>query len=146
MRGDHASTVSLPVTPHSSGEYRYYLELRDGGERFTVRLPGGQRRYRVDVTAEPGPVVVAGSGNQDAVYGERIPVAITIAEPASIRSVALRHRTRKTMIARPLGSKVTVEYYILVRDAAGRVTHYGGPDKPYRLRIQAPQHPVDVGQ
>lgn len=162
------ATVSLPITPFTSGSYSYHLELRDDGGRYFVRIPAGDRSYRIEVVAGGGPTIVSGPGDEDAVYGERIPVSISIAEPQTIRSVKLFHRVRatkewsetrmeldagasrhgtwRTMLSRPLGEGVVIEYHVVVEDGAGRLTSYGSPVKPYRLRVLAPPAPVDVGQ
>ncbi|MBI4860957.1 MAG: hypothetical protein HY815_11980 [Candidatus Riflebacteria bacterium] len=157
-------TVLMPIVPQSSATYQYALEASDPRNRFKVRLPADGQYYRVEVEVPQGPIVVEGPGDLEGTFGETVPVKIRLAARAGIKSAVVHHRSTSTSpwatapmrlesgqeqegrwaasLVRPLGKEVTIEYHIVADDLLGHTTRYGLPDKPYRLKILAPDGTV----
>lgn len=151
-------TVPLPVIPHASGVYRYWVEWRETAGRWTLRAPGGKGTYRLEADASREPTVVDVSGHLDATHGEPIPIAVRLSSPASVHGVTLHHWTdRATHVSStamdlddPRASTGTwraaipapgygvkqVEYYITIELKAGPPARCGGLSAPFRVRVQ----------
>jgi hypothetical protein len=160
--------VLLPVTPHRTETYSYFVRLRDHKQRFEVRLPAAPAVFRIQVEAAAGPSVVEGTGDREAPHGERIPIQVRIAHPSSVREVVLFHRSSPTSpwvsspmdvsarsetdgtwagsVQRPLGREEELEYYVQAIGTDGRVTHYGLSARPHRLKLTSPFLPGEVEQ
>lgn len=163
-----SGAVLLPVTPHRSESYAYFLRLRDSRGRFEARLPAAPGLYRIEAEAAKGPTVLDGTGDGQAAQGERIPIQVRIADPTRVREVVLFHRSAPATpwtsalmevrnqsddhgiwtasVQRPLGRETELEYYVRATGSDDRVTHYGLADRPHRLTVTAPSLPADADQ
>lgn len=151
------AAVPLPIVPHASGVYRYYLEWRDPAGRWALRLPPSSGTFKLEVDGARGPAVVDGPHDSEVPQGESIPIAIQISSPASVKSVVLHHWTiGATMVTSsamelddpkartgtwrfsipPPSYGVTgVEYFITLIDHTNATVRYGTSGSPFRVRI-----------
>lgn len=160
--------IELPVTTNVSCTYRYWLEAKGPGGHFELRMPASPGTYRVEAELSLGPTIVEGPGDLEGVFGETIPVKISLSDRRGIQEVVLHHRSHENSpwttaamklsngseqsgcwvvsLLRPLGREVTIEYYVVVSGGPGRVTRYGVADKPRRIKLLPPQLPQTADQ
>lgn len=160
--------VLLPVTPHRTETYTYFVRLRDSKGQFEARWPASPALYRIEAEAASGPTVLDGTGDGQAAQGEMIPIQVRLADPSKVQDVVLFHRsvsagewtsspmairehgesdaTWSGSVQRPLGRDADLEYFVRATGRDGRVTHYGLADRPHRVHVVAPILPSEADQ
>lgn len=160
-----AGAVLLPILPHRGETYTYFLRVRDGRGQFEARFPAAPGAYHIQAEVSSGPSILDGSGDGPAGQGEVIPIQVRLARPDHVKDVTLFHRsesgsswTSSSMaigartdaeatwtgsVLRPLGQDQKLEYYVQARGTDGRVTYYGVPDRPHRLKLVPPILPAE---
>lgn len=161
-----AGSVLLPIVPHRSETYTYFVRVRDGRGQFEARFPASPAVFRIQAEVSTGPSVLDGSGDGTAGQGEMIPIRVRLARPDQVKDVTLFHRstsgstwtsapmaigtrtdadaTWTGTVPSPLGKSQELEYYVQARGIDDRVTHYGLPDRPHRLKLVSPTLPVET--
>lgn len=157
--------VLLPIVPHADASYAYYLRARDARSRFEVRWPAAPDLYRIQAAAPIGPKVLDGTGDGQSAQGEMIPIEVKLASPERVKDVIVFHRSASSSVwtsapmtirtrteaeatwsgsvPRP-GGDPELQYYVIASGVDGRVTRYGVPEQPHRVKLISPALPAEA--
>jgi hypothetical protein len=154
-----SALVEIPRGPGRTA--RFHLVWRPPGERIQMTVPAPPRRFMARIVPERPAAVIEATGTfEGVVFGDVVPVHIRVRDPVGLDRVIIHHRSApagpfttaammregegagdelwRISLPRPAGLEAMVEYYIELRDRAGRTTQYGNPTTVHRIRLEDP--------